>query len=148
MPSSPRVLSALALLGAATLAAAFPARAGEPSRLVPAAGPVKAGEPFPTFAGFDLQGTLVTSRSFFRPKADGAPPKPVVVSFFATWCRPCGKHLPELARVAAKAGARTVLVDFGDEDADAVRIPAATPAPLPPGAANSAASPVVPAAVR
>jgi thiol-disulfide isomerase/thioredoxin len=106
------------LLAVVSLAAAGPSRADEPSRLVAAAGPVKVAEPFPTFAGFDLDGTLVSSRALFKP---GAAARPVVVSFFATWCKPCERHLPELARAAAKAAARVVLVSFGDEDPGAVR---------------------------
>ncbi len=105
---------------ALAVALAVAAHAGEPSRLTPAAGPVKVGEPFPSFAGFDLRGTLVTSRALFRTRP-GAPAEPVVVSFFATWCKPCERHLPELARVAKESGARLVLVDVGDEDPGAVR---------------------------
>jgi thiol-disulfide isomerase/thioredoxin len=118
MSTSPPRSPWFALLAAVALAAAGPSRADEPSRLVPAAGPVKVGTPFPTFAGFDLDGTLVSSRALFKP---GLAAPPVVVSFFATWCKPCERHLPELARVAAKAGARVVLVSFGDEEPGAVR---------------------------
>ena len=110
----------LRLFAALLLALAATPGAAEPTRTTAAAGPVKVGQPFPTFAGFDLAGTLITSRGLFKPQVAAAS-SPVALSFFATWCKPCERHLPELVRAVKAAGARLVLVDVGDEEASAVR---------------------------
>jgi len=47
--------------------------------------------------------------------------KPVVVDFWATWCEPCKRSMPEHARLAARHEGRLALLAVNvDEDAQAV----------------------------
>jgi peroxiredoxin len=104
-----------------------PARAGDsdvPSALAQKSGPVEVGKPFPSFAGWGLDGQMVNlKRLLEKPRGGGEATRAVVVSFFATWCKPCKKNLPPLARTVAAAGpgVKAVLVDFGPEESDKVK---------------------------
>src|SRR5437588_1816601 len=85
-------------------------------RLPPTHGPVQVGEPAPAFALTDIDGRRV---SLAQLKG-----KPVLISFWATWCVPCRDELP-LIRDEYLAhhteGLEVVAIDWGDESADTVR---------------------------
>lgn len=56
--------------------------------------------------------------------ADALEEGPVVVTFWATWCRPCRKELPELQKLVAKYGDRgfQVVAVSGDGPVDAAKV--------------------------
>lgn len=108
------VVGAIALLGAMPVLAEPPA-----SRTVDAEGPIRVGAPAPTFAGWDLGQRMVALRDLLdSPRKPST--TPVVVSYFATWCEPCKKGLPVVAKLEAETGARTLLVGVGQK-ADEIR---------------------------
>jgi thiol-disulfide isomerase/thioredoxin len=115
---SQRATAFLAGLACAVLATTTVAA---PSRTVDEAGPLKVGKPCPSFGGYALNNDMLSlSKLLNPPKA--APASAVVVSFFATWCKPCKEQLPVIERVLASLAGknvRGVLVDFG-EDPDVV----------------------------
>ncbi|GAC1537348.1 MAG: hypothetical protein NVS3B12_21240 [Acidimicrobiales bacterium] len=62
------------------------------------------------------------------------PGRPVVLSFFASWCEPCRRELPLLAAEAARAGAPEVIgIDFLDQRADALDLLGQTRVTFPTG---------------
>ena len=79
-------------------------------------GPVQVGQPAPSFTLTDIDGHPV---SLSQLKG-----KPVLISFWATWCVPCRDELP-LIRDEYLAhhteGLEVVAIDWGDESADTVR---------------------------
>lgn len=100
---------AVAVLATATVAA--------PSRTVDKLGPLTVGKPCPSFGGFTLNSDTLSLAKLLNPPK-GSPASAVVVSFFATWCKPCKAQLPVIERVVASLagkGVRGVLVDFGEE---------------------------------
>jgi peroxiredoxin len=110
-------------LGAVSLALVLPAAASSdrPSALVERSGPAEVGKPFPSFAGWGLDGAMISSRRLLEKPRVGEAPRGLVVSFFATWCQPCRANLPALARsVAAAAGVRAVLVHYGPEEPESL----------------------------
>jgi thiol-disulfide isomerase/thioredoxin len=108
-----RVATSLALAGAATVAVAAP------SKTVTQMGPLKVGQPCPSFAGLTLNDQALSLGKLLAPDK-GRPPVAVVISFFATWCKPCKAQLPVIERVVASSkDVRGVLIDFG-EDPDVV----------------------------
>lgn len=98
---------------------ALPAVAGSPSRTVDAEGPIRVGASAPTFAGWDLDQKMVALRDLLDSPAKPSS-APVVISYFATWCEPCKKGLPAMAKARRETGARVLLVASGQR-ADEVR---------------------------
>ena len=84
-------------------------------------GPVKVGEPLPTFAGWSVDGEMVRFKDILAPVGQKAS-EATVVSFFATWCVPCAVGLPKIQRVVDESDGRVqgVLIAVG-EDAPIVR---------------------------
>ena len=67
----------------------------------------------------DLVGEL-RQQAVFR----GDTPKTVILSFYATWCKPCAEEAPVLAEIAEAYAEREVIlffVNFGDTDAAAAQ---------------------------
>jgi thiol-disulfide isomerase/thioredoxin len=95
------------------------AAGGSESTLVDTLGPVKVGEAMPSFAGWTLEGKMLSlTRALQGEKGDER--APIVVTFFATWCKPCDHGLPILDRVAREKNAKLLMVAYGQE-ADVVR---------------------------
>ena len=68
----------------------------------------------PDFELPDLAGKKVSLRSLRG--------RPVLISFFATWCPPCVEEAPSLEELARRLGAKaTVAVVSVDEDLDALK---------------------------
>lgn len=108
----------LCLLLCASGASADPGVA--PTELLDEYGPVRVGDASPSFAGWDVDGQLVTLDGLFEP--DTQAPQAVVITFFATWCGPCKEGLPKFQALADPARGRHVKVvgiSVG-EDADTV----------------------------
>jgi len=98
-----------AFLATATVAA--------PSRTVNQVGPLKVGNPCPSFGGYALNNDMLSLSKLLNP-SKGSPASAVVISFFATWCKPCQEQLPVIERVVASLanrGVRGVLVDYGED---------------------------------
>ena len=81
-----------------------------------AAGPVaRAGERLPAIALPTLDGET-------RHLADLAAGRPLLVNFWASWCRPCLEEMPALDAFARRQGANGVqVVGIALDEADAVR---------------------------
>src|SRR2546426_1156636 len=79
-------------------------------------GPVQAGKPAPNFTLTDIDGHRV---SLAQLKG-----KPVLISFWATWCVPCRDELPLIRDeyLAHRAeGFSVVAINFGDESSSTIR---------------------------
>ena len=82
---------------------------------------LKIGEPAPIFVLKSLDGNYVYLRDFcgeLRPPVKLKKQHVVVISFFATWCKPCMKEIPELARVEARFKNRDLkifMIDLKEE---------------------------------
>src|SRR2546423_1148916 len=79
-------------------------------------GPVQVGKPAPAFTLKDVDGHSVSLSSHQG--------KPVLISFWATWCVPCRDELPLIRDeyLAHRAeGFTVVAINFGDESSDTVR---------------------------
>jgi len=64
---------------------------------------LKIGEPAPTFVLKSLNGNYVYLRDFcgkLRPPIKLKKQHVVIISFFATWCKPCMKETQELKKIA------------------------------------------------
>ena len=83
-------------------------------------GPVRVGEASPSFAGWDIEGRLVTLDNLFPPRTEDT--EAVVITFFATWCGPCKEGLPTFQAFADQArehGVQVIGISVG-EDAEKV----------------------------
>src|SRR5207248_580341 len=91
--------------------------AGRSGTAAPAAnGPLQVGRPAPSVSLSDIDGHHVS-----LSQLNG---KPVLISFWATWCVPCRDELPLIRDeyLAHRAdGLEVVAIDFGDESAGTVR---------------------------
>lgn len=101
-------------------AGAQPAPASVTERL-DSCGPVSVGGLAPEFGGWALDGRVLTLARLLHPPG-GEPAPGVVLSFFATWCKPCKDGLPLLDALAPRLqerGVPVLLVAVG-EGADKV----------------------------
>jgi thiol-disulfide isomerase/thioredoxin len=76
-------------------------------------GIVAIGSRAPDFSLKSLDGSTVTNRSL-----EG---NIVVVNFWATWCAPCIKEIPDLKQVAASSGAKVVGIALDEDGLRAVK---------------------------
>ena len=69
-------------------------------------------------SGSGMNGELFTGSAALDSILSEASGKPVILNFWATWCGPCVRELPELEVLAADLGDRAVViaVDIGDPD--------------------------------
>ena len=74
---------------------------------------VALGSRAPAFSLKSLDGATVTSRSL-----EG---EVVVLNFWATWCAPCVKEIPDLKQVAANSGARVIGIALDEDGIKSVR---------------------------
>jgi len=115
MRTPSHVWSILAALLLAAVALAAPTVAAEKSRTVAASGPLKVGEPCPSFAGWTLTGQMLSLNELRKAQDDSH--DVVVISFFATWCKPCLQRMPSLMKVvdAMKGkGVKGVLIAYAE----------------------------------
>ena len=71
------------------------------------------GDPLPTFSLPALDGSEVDSSSLAG--------RPVILNFWATWCQPCLKEIPELKDLATDDRVEVVGIALDEEGARAVR---------------------------
>ncbi|MGH7728906.1 MAG: TlpA family protein disulfide reductase [Vulcanimicrobiaceae bacterium] len=72
--------------------------------------PAAVGKPLPDFTVRRLDGSLASIRSF-----EG---RPLWLNFFATWCPPCNREMPEIERYYRKDQARGLVVLALDQEED------------------------------
>ncbi len=86
---------------------------------------LEVGQEAPVFVMKEMGSTdYVFSRDYFgelrqEARMKGLEPRIVILSFFATWCKPCGEEMPELSRIAeenADRGVEVLFVNLGDTD--------------------------------
>ncbi len=82
------------------------------------------GKEAPTFSLPDLKQQYVALRDFCGPKLNkpwiNKTKQVVVLSFFATWCKPCLQEIPHLEKIENNFTGQSVkflLVDVGEEEA-------------------------------
>ena len=75
--------------------------------------PVKIGSRLPGFSIKSLDGATVTNSSLEGSAS--------IVNFWATWCAPCQKEIPDLNEVAAKSGAKVLGIALDEDGAKTVR---------------------------
>ncbi len=73
---------------------------------------VAVGSEAPEFELTALDGTTVDSRSLAG--------RPVVLNFWATWCMPCRKEIPELRSLAAESELQVVGIALDEEGEESV----------------------------
>jgi cytochrome c biogenesis protein CcmG, thiol:disulfide interchange protein DsbE len=90
----------------------------------PKANLIELGKEAPTFSLPDLNQQYVALRDFCGVKLNkpwiNKTKQVVVVSFFATWCKPCMQEIPHLEKIKndfAAQGVKFLLIDVGEEEA-------------------------------
>jgi len=85
---------------------------------------IEVGKDAPTFSLPDLNQQYVALRDFCGAKLNkpwiNKAKQVVVVSFFATWCKPCLQEIPHLEKIKndfAAQGVKFLLIDVGEEEA-------------------------------
>lgn len=76
-------------------------------------GPVQVGKPAPSFGGWDLAGRKVLTLASLR-RAHG----PLLISFGASWCKPCTEGLPRLVQLTRQHPGLLLLFVDVEPDAD------------------------------
>jgi len=108
------LIGVVVLIGAATVLVQRGGRAsdggqragGTGTGVLDARAPAK-GEPAPDFALPDLDGTVV--------RLSDLRGKPVLVNFWATWCGPCKREMPDIQQAYAQAGGEFVVLAVNAE---------------------------------
>jgi thiol-disulfide isomerase/thioredoxin len=82
---------------------------------------LKAGQKAPTFFLKTLEGADFYLRDYVgEPRAfNKSPRKYVLISFFASWCKPCRREIPELEKLANKYRSDSLavfLMNAGDDE--------------------------------
>lgn len=86
---------------------------------------LEVGQQAPVFVMKEMGTTdYVFSRDYFgelrqEARMKGLEPRTVILSFFATWCKPCGEEMPALSRIAEEntdRGVEVLFVNLGDTD--------------------------------
>lgn len=90
----------LAALGWVALVASSPA--------LPSMATVQEGKVAPDFELSDLEGQKTVHLSEFRGK-------PVLLSFWAAWCKPCRREMPELQRLHERYGKEVVVIGINED---------------------------------
>ena len=86
------------------------------TKLVEQLGEVSVNEPFPTFGGFDLDGNYVSMRTLAGTH------QVFVITYFATWCKPCRVGMPIIDRLVQENPKFTgVYIGLGERSAVPVR---------------------------
>jgi len=88
------------------------------SKMAQEMGPVRVGEPVPSFAGFTMSGQQITRDDLLKPPRQLPPPDAIILSFFTSWCGPCKVGLPIIETVvansASSANVKGLLVAVGE----------------------------------
>jgi len=118
MSAAPRAVPAWSLalpvavvLLATSAAAGFVILNASPKTPTVAAGPAQVGAKAPGFSTWDLNGNRVSLGDFRG--------KPVLLTFWATWCTACQDELPALQQIAdtyRAAGLTVLAVDYRESD--------------------------------
>ncbi len=74
---------------------------------------ISIGKAIPAFELAELDGEAVSSQSYLG--------KPVVLNFWATWCRPCLKEIPTLKAIDKDSPAKVVTIAIDVEGESIVR---------------------------
>ena len=74
---------------------------------------MEVGSPMPAFRLPSLDGTPVDSETLLG--------QPLVLNFWATWCQPCLKEIPDLQRLAQETGVRVVGIALDEQGERAVK---------------------------
>lgn len=86
-----------------------------PSQTSDKLGPVEVSKEFPTFGAYTLEGNYLSFKSLQKEN------KVIVISYFATWCKPCRVGLPIIEKMVQNdANTIAVYIDLG-EDPSAVK---------------------------
>lgn len=82
-------------------------------------GALTTGVPSPKLAGWALSKHALLTLKGVQQSGPSGKPRPVVVSFFATWCEPCREGLPRLQTLADRSNGAfgLLLVAVGEEGA-------------------------------
>lgn len=107
------LIACLALLGVEPDARA---EGKTPSKTVKRSGNATVGDALPGFAGWKLDGELF---SLSRWRDGNKERRPLIVSIYASWCVPCRRGLPAIAKVAKAHDVDVILIAFGENEQDA-----------------------------
>lgn len=97
VPAWSLALPVAVVIAAVAVAVAYVTYNASPKTPSVGGGPARVGEKAPDFATWDLSGNQVSLSDFNK--------KPVLLTFWATWCTACQDELPALQRIEDAYGA-------------------------------------------